>query len=65
MGYRENKLCSETSDAVATTWEHAHLEIQNFLKISITLLIRTLKEPEMGICATSKTSDIDKSSFFG
>ena len=38
MSYRENKMCSETSEAVGTTWEHAQLEIQKFLKIRITLL---------------------------
>ena len=31
-------MCSETSEAVGTTWEHAQLEFQNFLKIRITLL---------------------------
>ena len=31
-------MCSETSEAVGTTWEHAQLEIQKFLKIRITLL---------------------------
>ena len=30
-------MCSETSEAVGTTWEHAQLEFQNFLKIRITL----------------------------
>ena len=29
---------SETSEAVGTTWEHAQLEIQKFLKIRITLV---------------------------
>ena len=37
LSYRENKMCSETSEAVGTTWEHAQLEIQKFLKIRITL----------------------------
>ena len=31
-------MCSETSEAVGTTWEHAQLEFQNFLKIRIPLL---------------------------
>ena len=31
-------MCSETSEAVGTTWEHAQLEFQNFLKIRITLM---------------------------
>ena len=31
-------MCSETSEAVGTTWEHAQLEFQKFLKIRITLL---------------------------
>ena len=31
-------MCSETSEAVGTTWEHAQLEFQNFLKIRITLV---------------------------
>ena len=30
-------MCSETSEAVGTTWEHAQLEFQKFLKIRITL----------------------------
>ena len=29
LGYRENKKCSETSERVGTTWEHA-LEFQKF-----------------------------------
>ena len=32
-------MCSETSEAVGTTWEHAQLGIQKFLKIRITLLL--------------------------
>ena len=31
-------MCSETSEAVGTTWEHAQLEFQKFLKIRITLV---------------------------
>ena len=31
-------MCSETSEAVGTTWEHAQLEIQKFLKIRIPLI---------------------------
>ena len=31
-------MCSETSEAVGTTWEHAQLEFQKFLKIRILLL---------------------------
>ena len=38
LSYRENKMCSETSEAVGTIWEHAQKEFQNFLKIRITLL---------------------------
>ena len=30
-------MCSETSEAVGTTWEHAKLEFQKFLKIRILL----------------------------
>ena len=30
LSYREYKMCSETSEAVGTTWEHAQLEIQKF-----------------------------------
>ena len=30
-------MCSETSEAVGTTWESAQLEFQKFLKIRITL----------------------------
>ena len=32
-------MCSETSEAVGTTWEHAQLEFQKFLKIRIPLLV--------------------------
>ena len=38
LSYRENKMCSETSEAVGTTWEHAQLEFRKFLKIRITLM---------------------------
>ena len=38
LSYRENKMCSETSEAVGTIWEHAQKEFQKFLKIRITLL---------------------------
>ena len=31
-------MCSETSEAVGATWEHAQLEFQKFLKIRIPLL---------------------------
>ena len=31
-------MCSETSEAVGTTWEHAQSEFQKFLKIRIPLL---------------------------
>ena len=31
-------MCSETSEAVGTTWEHAQLEFQKYLKIRITLI---------------------------
>ena len=31
-------MCSETSEAVGTNWEHAQLEIQKFLKIRIPLV---------------------------
>ena len=31
-------MCSETSEAVGTIWEHAQKEFQKFLKIRITLL---------------------------
>ena len=37
LSYRENKMCSETSEVVGTIWEHAQKEFQKFLKISITL----------------------------
>ena len=33
-------MCSETSEAVGTTWEHAQLEFQKFLKIRIALFRR-------------------------
>ena len=32
------KMCSETSEAVGTIWEHAQKEFQKFLKLRITLL---------------------------
>ena len=32
-------MCSETSEAVGTTWEHAQLEFQKFLKIRIPLVL--------------------------
>ena len=35
-------MCSETSEALGTTWEHAQLKIQKFLKIRITLLFEHL-----------------------
>ena len=35
-------MCSETSEAVGTTWEHAQLEFQKFLKTRITLLLYLL-----------------------
>ena len=38
LSYRENKMCSETSEAVGTIWEHAQKEFQKFLKIRITLV---------------------------
>ena len=38
LSYRENKICSETSEAVGTTWERAQLEFEKFLKIRITLV---------------------------
>ena len=37
LSYRENKMCSETSEAVGTIWEHAQKEFQKILKIRITL----------------------------
>ena len=39
LSYRENKMCSESSEAAGTTWEHAQLEFQKFLKIRIPLLV--------------------------
>ena len=33
-------MCSETREAVGTTWEHAQLEFQKFLKIRIPLAAR-------------------------
>ena len=32
-------MCSETSEAVGTIWEHAQKEFQKFLKIRITLVL--------------------------
>ena len=42
-------MCSETSEAVGTTWEHAKLEFQKFLKIRITLLHIQLKTQSKGL----------------
>ena len=36
-------MCSGTSEAVGTIWEHAQLEFQKFLKIRIPLLICSLE----------------------
>jgi len=30
LSYRENKMCSETSEAMRTTWEHAQSDLKNF-----------------------------------
>ena len=30
LSYRGNKICSETSEAMRTTWEHAQSDIKNF-----------------------------------
>ena len=38
LSYRENKMFSETSEAVGTIWEHAQKEFLKFLKIRITLV---------------------------
>ena len=35
---KAKKNCSETRQAMGSTWEHAKLEILNFIKIRITLL---------------------------
>ena len=42
-------MCSETSEAVGTTWEYAQLEFQNFLKIRITLILDGGSLPSSGI----------------
>ena len=39
-------MCSETSEAVGTTWEHAQLEFQKFLKIRIPLAPDTVVSSE-------------------
>ena len=39
----ENKNCSETSEAMGTTWEHAKLDILKFIEIRITLWGRVFK----------------------
>ena len=39
-------MCSETSEAVGTTWEHAQLEFQKFLKIRITLPLQWVQKFE-------------------
>ena len=43
LSYRENKICSETSEAVGISWEHAQLKFQNFLKIRIPLIFWSQK----------------------
>ena len=30
LSYRENKICSETSEAMRRTWEHAQSDLKNF-----------------------------------
>ena len=30
LSYRENKICSETSEAMRTTWEHAQSDLKTF-----------------------------------
>ena len=30
LSYRENKMCSDTSEAMRTTWEHAQSDLKNF-----------------------------------
>ena len=51
LSYRENKMCSETSEAVGTIWEHAQKEFQKFLKIRITLIVDfNLKSPSHPVC---------------
>ena len=30
LGYRENKMYSETSEEMRTTWEHAQSDLKNF-----------------------------------
>ena len=42
-------MCSETSEAVGTTWEHAQLEFQKFLKIRIPLVVNRSLEVGIGI----------------
>ena len=41
-------MCSETSEAVGTTWEHAQLEFQKFLKIRIALVKILQQGPQYG-----------------
>ena len=53
LSYRENKMCSETSEAVGTTWEHAQSEIQKFLKIRIPLLCRSSYSRKIAIKLTN------------
>ena len=31
LSYRENKICSETSKAMRTTWEHAQSDLKKIL----------------------------------
>ena len=50
-------MCSETSEAVGTTWEHAQLEFQKFLKIRITLLGGTRQE-HLAVVALSVENNV-------
>ena len=38
LSYRENKICSETSEAVGTTWEHAQSDLKNFSEYESPLI---------------------------
>jgi len=38
LSYRENKICSETSEAMRTTWEYAQSDLKKLFRIRIPLL---------------------------
>ena len=52
LSYRENKICSETSEAMRTTWEHAQSDIKNYSGIDIIChlqgYLQRIQRPDKG-----------------